>query len=132
MYLDTGKLTGSACRGASCPGIGIDLPHLLPGLLDGEHPPDSFSALVPGAFPCGDFSDELVLAADSTVEVLALENADLDFDHVQPTGVLWRVVGLEETYEPPCLLRLECLVERRGRVRRVPPVRVLDEVLAAG
>jgi hypothetical protein len=44
--------------------------------------------------PCGDLPNEQVLAVDAPVEALA-QHADLDFDHIEPTGVLWGVAELQ-------------------------------------
>lgn len=45
--------------------------------------------------PGGDFADETVGVVDSAVQALAAEHADLDLDHVEPTGMLGSVVELE-------------------------------------
>jgi hypothetical protein len=45
--------------------------------------------------PCGDFADEALGVVDSTVQALAAQHADLDLDHVEPTGMLGGVVELE-------------------------------------
>ena len=40
------------------------------------------------SFPGVDFVAEPVWVVDSTVEALTTQHADLDLDHVEPTGVL--------------------------------------------
>ena len=52
----------------------------------------------------------------STVQALTAEQADLDLDHVEPTGMLWGVVELEATQNSPGFGGRECLVEGAGRV----------------
>ncbi len=42
-----------------------------------------------------DFRDEALALADAAAQALAAQNADLDLDHVQPTGVLGRVMELQ-------------------------------------
>jgi hypothetical protein len=37
---------------------------------------------------------------EPAVQALAAQNADLDLDHVQPAGVLWRVVELKTLEHP--------------------------------
>jgi hypothetical protein len=36
---------------------------------------------------------------DPATEALALQHADLTFDHVEPTGMFWGVVELEATQD---------------------------------
>ena len=45
--------------------------------------------------PNVDFGNQPVGAFDAAIETLAFEHADLDLDHVEPAGVLGRVVELE-------------------------------------
>ena len=45
--------------------------------------------------PDVDLGDEPGIAFDATIEALAFEDADLDLGHVEPAGVLGRVVELE-------------------------------------
>ncbi len=62
--------------------------------------------LLPGC----DFGDDGVFVVDTTVEALAPQDADLDLDHVEPTGVLGRVVELQSLQHPSSL--------RGGEMRR--------------
>ena len=70
------------------------------------------------SFPCGDFAAEGLRVVDSAVEALAAEDADLDLDHVEPTGVLGSVVELQAAQNSPGFGGRECLVEGAGRVGR--------------
>ena len=45
--------------------------------------------------PRVDLGDEPIIAFDAAIEALAFEHADLDLDHVEPTGVLGRVMELK-------------------------------------
>ena len=51
--------------------------------------------LVAASLPRFDLADEHRLRRDAAVEALGDHHADLDLDHVQPAGVLRRVVELE-------------------------------------
>ena len=68
--------------------------------------------------PCCDLADEVRCVINAAIEALAVENADLDLDHVEPTGVLGRVVELEAAQDAAGLGRRECFVEGAGRVGR--------------
>jgi hypothetical protein len=68
--------------------------------------------------PCGDFTDEALGVVDSAIQALAAEHADLDLDHVEPTGMLGGVVELLALQNSPGLGGRECLVEGAGRVGR--------------
>ena len=52
-------------------------------------------------FPCGNFVDEAVGIVDSAIEALAAEHADLDLDHIEPTGVLGGVVEFQAAQNSP-------------------------------
>ena len=57
------------------------------------------------ALPGLDFADQEVPVVDASVEALAAQDADLDFDLVQPTGVSWRVVELDPLEDTARLVR---------------------------
>jgi hypothetical protein len=61
-------------------------------VLAGELPFDGASLLVAVGLPGVDFALQEVYAGDSTIQALATEDADFDLCHVEPTGVLGRVV----------------------------------------
>jgi hypothetical protein len=58
-----------------------------------EHPFDTGADNVSLFFPCGDFTDEVFGIVCSTVQALTAEHADLDLNHVEPTGMLGGVVA---------------------------------------
>ena len=70
------------------------------------------------SFPCGDFADEALGVVDSTIQALAAKHADLDLDHVEPTGMLGGVVELDAAQNSPSFGWRESFVKRAGRVGR--------------
>ena len=68
--------------------------------------------------PCSDFVDEALGVVDSAIQALAAEHADLDLDHVEPTGMLGSVVELEAAQNSPGFGGRECLIEGAGRMGR--------------
>jgi hypothetical protein len=50
-------------------------------------------------FPSFDVASQRVARLASGVQALAREDPDLDFSHVQPTGMLWRVVEANPTQQ---------------------------------
>ena len=54
------------------------------------------------------------MIVDAAVEALLLEDADLDLDHVEPAGVLWRVVELDAPDQAARLGRREGGIEGGG------------------
>ena len=67
---------------------------------------------------CRDFAKEALWVVDATIEALAAQDADLDLNHVEPTGVLGGVVELEAAQDTPGLGGRERLIEGTGRVGR--------------
>ena len=72
--------------------VGVSACELGASTLGCEHPIDLGARLVALFFPGGDFGDDAVFFVNAPVEALAAQDADFDFDHVQPTGVLGREV----------------------------------------
>jgi len=70
-----------------------------------EGPVDGGAVVVSAFFPGGDLRDAEVFVVDAAVEALAAQDADLDFDLVQPTGVSWRVVELDPLENTARLVR---------------------------
>ena len=58
------------------------------------------------------------MAVDAAVQALAAQHANLDFDHVQPTGVLGDVVEFQAAEQASGFARREGLVKCSGRVGR--------------
>lgn len=53
------------------------------------------SQVLPGSGLC----DEATIVVDATIKALAAQNADFDFDHVEPAGVFGRVVEFQPSKE---------------------------------
>ena len=62
-------------------------------VLSGEAPVNDGGSLVTLMFQRRDLSLQYHLVADSTVETLVAEDAQLYLSHVQPTAVYWRCSG---------------------------------------
>ena len=88
------------------------------GFVGCEHPFDAGAGGVSLSLPCGDFADKALGVVDSAVQALAAEHADLDLDHIEPTGVLGGVVELQAAQNSPGFGGRECLIEGAGRVGR--------------
>src|SRR5690606_5886943 len=65
------------------------------------------SALLPGV----DFSDKPLTVREAPIKTLAIKNTNFDFRHIQPTGVLWRVVKDHASQEFICRLDSEHMFE---------------------
>jgi hypothetical protein len=79
-----------------------------------EHPIDSGARLVALFFLGGDFGDEAVFFVKAPVEALAAQDADFDFDHVQPTGVLGHEVEVQAAQDAVGIWRRKGFVECAG------------------
>jgi hypothetical protein len=55
---------------------------------------------------------------DPAIQALASQDADFDLDHVKPTCVLWGVVELEPSQNPPGFGGRERQIEGAGGVGR--------------
>ena len=81
-------------------------------VLSGETPVNDGGSLVTLMFQRRDLSLQYHLVADSTVETLVAEDAQLYLSHVQPTAVYWSSrrlamrrasAGLKASYNEPSL-----------------------------
>lgn len=77
----------------------------------------------------GDLAEKASGVVETSVQALAVEDADLDLDHVEPAGVLGRVVEFEAAQDAARFGRREGFVEGPGRVGRQI---VLHEANAGG
>ena len=68
-------------------------------------------------FPGCDFTPECCFVGNTTVETVLLQDAQLDFGHVQPTPVLWWVMQLQFPGNLPRLGRFERFIQRRQLMR---------------
>jgi hypothetical protein len=69
---------------------GVGAAHFGAGLVGCEHPFDAGAGSVSLLLPSGDFADEVFGVVDSAIQTLTAEHADLDLDHVEPAGMLFR------------------------------------------
>ena len=76
----------------------------------------SSAALISLRLPDVDLGNQPVGAFNSAIETLAFEHADLDLNHVEPAGVLGRVVEVEPPEHAARLGRREGGVESGGGV----------------
>src|SRR5258707_3953792 len=97
---------------------GIGAAHFGAGFVGCEHPIDAGAGGVSLSFPGVDFAAEPVWVVDSAVQALAAEYADLDLDHVEPTGVLGGVVELQAAPNSPGFGACERLMHRSAWVGR--------------
>ncbi len=106
-------------RGDLCVGnCRVGVTKLDAGLLDAKHPADAGTGRVAGASPRVDFVIEGRYVRDAPIETLRRQDADFDFDHVQPTGVLGDIVKLQTAQHAAGFCGRKRLVERSRRVGR--------------
>src|SRR5215207_1736327 len=91
-------ILGGLVEGSGWSGIGAA--HFGASLLDREHPFQVCAGAIALALPGGDLALEFLAVVDAPVQALALEHADLDLDHVEPTRVLGGVVELQRCDTP--------------------------------
>jgi hypothetical protein len=70
------------------------------------------------SFPGGDFAAQSLGVVDPAIQALAPQDADFDLDHVEPACVLWGVVELKPSQNPPGFGGRERLIEGAGGVGR--------------
>jgi len=56
-------------------------------------------------------ASKVMAVFDAAIEALAAQNADLDFDHVEPGSVFWGVVEFQTSQDAVGLGRRESLIE---------------------
>ena len=76
-------------------GVRIRTGKLRARLLGVEHPLDPSLGLVALLYPGGDFRDQFLAVADTSVKTLTAKDTDLELDHIQPARVLWRIVDVQ-------------------------------------
>src|ERR1700758_23804 len=99
-------------------GFWIGSGELYAGALCSEHPFDASAASISLSFPLGDFGFEDFAVVDASVEALGAQDADLDLDHVEPRGMLGRVMELQAAQDAMRLGRGEGFVEGPRGMRR--------------
>lgn len=66
--------------------------HFQIRVLPRERPFDTSTLVVSASLPCIDFAGERVTVGQASIQALAVKNANFDFRHVRPTGMLRGVV----------------------------------------
>jgi hypothetical protein len=82
-----------------------------PGVVGGELPVDGGLAIIAGGFPAVNLCAHGFEARNPVVETLALERAEFDFGHVEPTAVLRGVMKLEFLRQAPGFRRRKSRLE---------------------
>ena len=78
----------------------------------GETPVNDGGGLIALMLQHRDLCLQYHLVADSAVETLIAEDAQLYLGHVQPTAVYWSVMELQALGDAPCFGWLESIVQR--------------------
>src|SRR5580658_1328288 len=65
------------------------------GILARELPVNSTTLLIAPLLPSQHFGAQARLVGDPASDALAIQNANLDLRHVEPTGMLWGVVKFQ-------------------------------------
>src|SRR5664280_1298417 len=81
--------------------------HLLIRILPGERPRDTALVGIATPLPCVDLGHECGAVWHAPIKTLAIEDADFDFRHVEPTGAFRGVVKGDATHKRPRLLDAE-------------------------
>ena len=68
-------------------------------ILASEAPHDATMVGVASLLPSSNFERDRCLVLEPPPQTLALQDADLDFGHVEPTRVLGRIVKLDATQQ---------------------------------
>ena len=72
----------------------------MPSNSNGKTPMDFDLSLVAPFFPGTDLAAQPIGVVQTAIEALTLSNADCDFRHVEPTGMLGGGVKLPTVQEP--------------------------------
>ena len=99
-------------------GRGIGAAYFGAGLIGCEHPFDASGGGIALSFPGSNFGFDLCLCGDPPVQALAAQDSDLDFNHVEPAGVLGDIVELQSAQNPARFVWREGPLEHAGRLRR--------------
>lgn len=91
--------------------------HFQIGVLPRERPLDTSLLVVSAPLPWVDFTGERVTVGQAPIQVLAVKDANFDFCHVQPTGVLRGVVKDDATQQLLRHLDAEHLLETLAEIR---------------
>ena len=90
--------------------------HFFIRILPSERPRDTSLVGISALLPSVDLGNEGVAAWQASIQALAIQNADFDFDHVEPTGVFRGVVKHGATQKCFRLLDPEHFLEALAEV----------------
>ena len=91
--------------------------HFQIGVLPSERPLDTSLLVVSAPLPGIDFTGEGVTVGQAPIQALAIKDANFDFRHVQPTGVLRGVVKDDATQQLVRHLDAEHVLETLAEMR---------------
>src|ERR1017187_393768 len=86
---------------------------VLPSKLPKDAPPFGVAL----SLPCINFSFENCARWQSSIQALAVKNANLDFCHIEPTGMFWCVMEYDPAQERIRRLFPKYLIETLAKVR---------------
>lgn len=92
------------------------LSHFLIGVLPSERPGDTSLVLIEARLPGVDLGNQCGPVWQAAVKTLAIQDANLDFSHIQPTGVFRSVVKGDATQKCLRLLKSENVLEALAEV----------------
>jgi len=107
-------------------------------ILSSEGPLDARARVVAVPLPRGHFAFESLAVGQPPVQALAAQNADLDFGHVQPARMRWRVMKdyasqqapssgfAQNVLKAPAKVRIEIVGHQMNAARRA--VYTVDQV----
>src|SRR3972149_8333753 len=84
--------------------------------LPSERPRDATLVGIAAQLPGVDFGNERGAVRQTPVQTLAIEDADLDFSHIEPTGVFRSVVKDDAAQKCPRLFDAEHFLEALAEV----------------
>src|SRR2546427_3878521 len=116
-YTTLFRSTGSFSRGRiTVFNDRIEFFEFIPGDGDGKTPMDFDLLFGAPFFPCADLAAQPIGVVQAAIEALTIQNADVDFCHVEPTGVLGGVMELQAVQQPSRFIRRKRLVQGSPRM----------------
>ena len=94
----------------------IEFFEFMPGDSDSKTPMDFDLLFVAPFFPRADLATQHISVVQPATKALSRQHTNFDFRHVEPTGVLGRVMELQAVEQPPRFIRGKCLIQGGPRV----------------
>jgi len=85
-------------------------------ILSSKGPSNAPVLGIAACLPGGDLGGERGLIRETPIQALAIENADFDLGHVEPTGMLRRVVEFDAVQQCLCFLDAQHLLKALTKV----------------